>query len=91
MFAELRKVPRPRRIASRSYVTQAMDDELDGKVKGILKRLVEFQQRAHLRNPVKAKSSRRLGMGLREVRRDVTAKRLRCVCVSLSLKGCGQN
>ena len=83
LFTELRKVPRPARVlATRDYVTQSIDVELDAKVKMILSRLIEFQRRAHQKNPVKAKFSRRLVMGLREVKRDVTAKRLRCVVVA---------
>lgn len=65
-----------------SYCTQVLSKEVDSCVTDLLKELVRFQDRQYQKDPVKAKTKRRLVMGLREVLKHLKLKKLKCVIIS---------
>uniref|UniRef100_A0A8D2KVZ2 SECIS binding protein 2 n=1 Tax=Varanus komodoensis TaxID=61221 RepID=A0A8D2KVZ2_VARKO len=65
-----------------SYCTQVLSKEVDSCVTDLLKELVRFQDRLYQKDPVKAKTKRRLVMGLREVLKHLKLKKLKCVIIS---------
>lgn len=65
-----------------SYCTQVLSKEVDSCVTELLKELVRFQDRQYQKDPVKAKTKRRLVMGLREVLKHLKLKKLKCVIIS---------
>ncbi|KAL7988798.1 hypothetical protein Chor_007717 [Crotalus horridus] len=66
----------------RDYCTQVLSKEVDSCVTDLLKELLRFQDRLYQKDPVKAKSKRRLVMGLREVLKHLKLKKLKCVIIS---------
>ncbi|XP_062985511.1 selenocysteine insertion sequence-binding protein 2 isoform X2 [Elgaria multicarinata webbii] len=66
----------------RDYCTQVLSKEVDSCVTDLLKELVRFQDRLYQKDPVKAKTKRRLVMGLREVLKHLKLKKLKCVIIS---------
>ncbi|XP_018418806.1 PREDICTED: selenocysteine insertion sequence-binding protein 2 [Nanorana parkeri] len=66
----------------REYCSQVLSKEVDTCVTDLLKELVRFQDRLYLKDPVKAKTKRRLVMGLREVLKHLKLKKLKCVIIS---------
>ncbi|XP_068093925.1 selenocysteine insertion sequence-binding protein 2 isoform X2 [Hyperolius riggenbachi] len=66
----------------REYCSQVLSKEVDICVTDLLKELVRFQDRLYLKDPVKAKTKRRLVMGLREVLKHLKLKKLKCVIIS---------
>ncbi|XP_073201009.1 selenocysteine insertion sequence-binding protein 2 isoform X3 [Lepidochelys kempii] len=66
----------------RDYCSQVLSKEVDSCVTDLLKELVRFQDRLYQKDPVKAKTKRRLVMGLREVLKHLKLKKLKCVVIS---------
>ncbi|XP_013915417.1 PREDICTED: selenocysteine insertion sequence-binding protein 2 isoform X2 [Thamnophis sirtalis] len=66
----------------RDYCTQVLSKEVDSCVTDLLKELVRFQDRLYQKDPVKAKTKRRLVLGLREVLKHLKLKKLKCVIIS---------
>jgi selenocysteine insertion sequence-binding protein 2 len=67
----LEKVPKiPNKKVVREYVDQPLDSELNELVTLLLGKLMEYQERARQKDPIKAKMRRRLVFGLREVNGD---------------------
>ncbi|XP_068943880.1 selenocysteine insertion sequence-binding protein 2 [Petaurus breviceps papuanus] len=66
----------------RDYCSQMLSKEVDDCVMDLLKQLVRFQDRMYQKDPVKAKTKRRLVMGLREVLKHLKLKKLKCVIIS---------
>ncbi|XP_026529919.1 selenocysteine insertion sequence-binding protein 2 isoform X1 [Notechis scutatus] len=66
----------------RDYCTQVLSKEVDSCVTDLLKELVHFQDRLYQKDPVKAKTKRRVVMGLREVLKHLKLKKLKCVIIS---------
>ncbi|XP_050801629.1 selenocysteine insertion sequence-binding protein 2 isoform X2 [Gopherus flavomarginatus] len=66
----------------RDYCSQVLSKEVDSCVTDLLKELVRFQDRLYQKDPVKAKTKRRLVMGLREVLKHLKLKKLKCVIIS---------
>uniref|UniRef100_F7DTK7 SECIS binding protein 2 n=1 Tax=Monodelphis domestica TaxID=13616 RepID=F7DTK7_MONDO len=66
----------------RDYCSQMLSKEVDDCVMDLLKELVRFQDRMYQKDPVKAKTKRRLVMGLREVLKHLKLKKLKCVIIS---------
>ncbi|KAL6037976.1 hypothetical protein STEG23_018675 [Scotinomys teguina] len=66
----------------RDYCSQMLSKEVDACVTGLLKELVRFQDRMYQKDPVKAKTKRRLVLGLREVLKHLKLKKLKCVIIS---------
>ncbi|XP_006872652.1 PREDICTED: selenocysteine insertion sequence-binding protein 2 [Chrysochloris asiatica] len=66
----------------RDYCSQMLSKEVDACVMDLLKELVRFQDRMYQKDPVKAKTKRRIVLGLREVLKHLKLKRLKCVIIS---------
>ncbi|XP_053573433.1 selenocysteine insertion sequence-binding protein 2-like isoform X2 [Bombina bombina] len=66
----------------REYCNQVLSKEIDECVTLLLQELVSFQERVYLKDPMKAKSKRRLVMGLREVTKHMKLKKIKCVIIS---------
>nr|XP_033784673.1 selenocysteine insertion sequence-binding protein 2 isoform X2 [Geotrypetes seraphini] len=66
----------------REYCNQVLSKEVDSCVTELLKELVRFQDRLYQKDPIKAKTKRRLVMGLREVLKHLKLKKLECVIIS---------
>ncbi|XP_040819713.1 selenocysteine insertion sequence-binding protein 2 isoform X1 [Ochotona curzoniae] len=66
----------------RDYCSQVLSKEVDACVTELLKELVRFQDRMYQKDPVKAKTKRRLVLGLREVLKHLRLKKLKCVIIS---------
>uniref|UniRef100_A0A915Q412 Ribosomal protein L7Ae/L30e/S12e/Gadd45 domain-containing protein n=1 Tax=Setaria digitata TaxID=48799 RepID=A0A915Q412_9BILA len=60
--------------------------DTDAAIIGFLKKVKNFQDRAWKRNPVKAKSKRRLVYGIREVRKQLTLEAVRCVVLARDIE-----
>lgn len=66
----------------RDYCSQMLSKEVDACVTELLKELVRFQDRMYQKDPVKAKTKRRLVLGLREVLKHLKLRKLKCVIIS---------
>ncbi|XP_066224543.1 selenocysteine insertion sequence-binding protein 2 isoform X18 [Saccopteryx leptura] len=66
----------------RDYCSQVLSKEVDACVMDLLKELVRFQDRMYQKDPVKAKTKRRLVLGLREVLKHLRLRKLKCVIIS---------
>lgn len=65
-----------------SYCSQMLSKEVDACVTSLLKELVRFQDRMYQKDPVKAKTKRRLVLGLREVLKHLKLRKLKCIIIS---------
>ena len=80
------KYPRvPSKILVREYVEQNQSKELDLKITTMLKVLMDFQEKARKLDSTKARNSRRLLLGLREVRRSVKTGKAKAVIVATNI------
>jgi hypothetical protein len=70
----------------REYVCQAIDDELTGAVTTTLGMLLRFQDKLHATDPAKARSKRRLVVGLRETVRALRTNKARCVVLAHNIE-----
>ncbi|KAM3876749.1 selenocysteine insertion sequence-binding protein 2-like [Diretmus argenteus] len=66
----------------REYCNQVLNKEIDESVTLLLQELVRFQERIYQKDPTKAKSKRRLVMGLREVTKHMKMHKIKCVIIS---------
>lgn len=66
----------------RDYCSQVLSKEVDACVMELLKELVRFQDRMYQKDPVKAKTKRRLVLGLREVLKHLKLRKLKCIIIS---------
>uniref|UniRef100_A0A3Q2VHZ1 SECIS binding protein 2 like n=1 Tax=Haplochromis burtoni TaxID=8153 RepID=A0A3Q2VHZ1_HAPBU len=66
----------------REYCNQVLSKEIDESVTLLLQELVRFQERVYQKDPTKAKSKRRLVMGLREVTKHMKLHKIKCVIIS---------
>ncbi|XP_052438124.1 selenocysteine insertion sequence-binding protein 2-like isoform X2 [Carassius gibelio] len=66
----------------REYCNQVLSKEIDESVTLLLQELVRFQERVYQKEPSKAKSKRRLVMGLREVTKHMKLQKIKCVIIS---------
>ncbi|KAH9258677.1 hypothetical protein BASA81_003179 [Batrachochytrium salamandrivorans] len=86
------EVPSPKQQTSshipfvRDYVTQALSLQLDNLLASMLEKLFRFQERARMEDPIKAKSKRRLVLGLREVRKAVKTKKCIAIIVAPNIE-----
>jgi ribosomal protein L7Ae-like RNA K-turn-binding protein len=69
----------------REYCSHMVTDEINGAAEALLLDLVRFQDRAHLKDPIKARSKRRYVCGLREVYKHLEVGKLKCVIVPPNL------
>lgn len=63
-----------------------MTDKINNLVEGLLVDLVKFQDRVYVNEPLKFKSKRRYVCGLREVKKHLALKRLKCVIIPPNLQ-----
>ncbi|KAH9502160.1 hypothetical protein Btru_070284 [Bulinus truncatus] len=70
----------------REYCTQILDKEIDQCCASLLQDLVKFQDRMYHKDPVKAKTKRRVVLGLREVTKHLKLKKIKCVVISPNLE-----
>ncbi|XP_037342443.2 selenocysteine insertion sequence-binding protein 2-like isoform X3 [Pungitius pungitius] len=66
----------------REYCNQVLSKEIDESVTMLLQELVRFQERVYQKDPTKAKTKRRLVMGLREVTKHMKLNKIKCVLIS---------
>ncbi|XP_058422021.1 selenocysteine insertion sequence-binding protein 2 isoform X2 [Diceros bicornis minor] len=66
----------------RDYCSQILSKEVDACVTDLLKELVRFQDRMYQKDPVKARTKRRLVLGLREVLKHLKLRKLKCIIIS---------
>ncbi|KAM9860804.1 selenocysteine insertion sequence-binding protein 2-like isoform 2-T2 [Aulostomus maculatus] len=66
----------------REYCNQVLSKDIDESVTLLLQELVRFQERVYQKDPTKAKSKRRLVMGLREVTKHMKLHKIKCVIIS---------
>ncbi|KAJ3057839.1 Selenocysteine insertion sequence-binding protein 2-like, partial [Quaeritorhiza haematococci] len=71
---------------TRSYVDQLVTEELDTLVREFLSKLKFFSDRQKRNNPIKAKSKKRIILGLREVVRSVQRKKCKCVIMARNIE-----
>lgn len=64
------------------YCNQVLNKEIDESVTMLLQELVRFQERVYQKDPSKAKTKRRLVMGLREVTKHMKLHKIKCVLIS---------
>ena len=67
------------------YCSHMVTDEINSVVELLLQDLVRFQDRQHLRDPVRTKSKRRYVCGLREVCKHLGLGKLKCVIIPPNL------
>ncbi|XP_065067217.1 uncharacterized protein LOC135692826 [Rhopilema esculentum] len=70
----------------REYCDQLLSKDIDQIVYKMLKDLRRFQTRAYIENPIKAKTKKRLVLGIREVARHLKMSRLKCVIIAPNLE-----
>ncbi|CAB1118304.1 unnamed protein product [Ectocarpus sp. CCAP 1310/34] len=92
-YQEAAALPKPPGISGggspNAYVHQPPDKEANDLVFEMLQLLFKFQERARLSDPAKAKTRRRLVIGLREVLRGVKAKKVRLLIVAPNVDAVG--
>ncbi|XP_040127376.2 selenocysteine insertion sequence-binding protein 2 isoform X3 [Ictidomys tridecemlineatus] len=80
--SDLAAVPKIHSRRFRDYCSQMLSKEVDACVTDLLKELVRFQDRMYQKDPVKAKTKRRLVLGLREVLKHLKLRKLKCIIIS---------
>ncbi|XP_003382852.1 PREDICTED: selenocysteine insertion sequence-binding protein 2-like [Amphimedon queenslandica] len=70
----------------REYCTHLVTDKINGLVESLLNDLSRFQERIYKNEPLKFKSKRRFVCGLREVKKHLLLKHLKCVIVPPNLQ-----
>jgi len=73
-------------VPVRPYVQQVLSDVLDETVSRLLGKLMEFQERLRLKDPVKSDMRRRLVFGFREVVRGIRSRRCKCIIVATNIE-----
>ncbi|CAL1603508.1 unnamed protein product [Knipowitschia caucasica] len=66
----------------REYCNQVLSKDIDESVTMLLQELVHFQERVYQKDPTRAKSKRRVVMGLREVTKHMKHMKIKCVIIS---------
>ncbi|XP_037093189.1 selenocysteine insertion sequence-binding protein 2-like [Pollicipes pollicipes] len=70
----------------REYCQQTLSPEIDDTARLLLQDLTRFQDRLYSRDPIKARSRRRLVYGLREVSKHLAIKKLACVILAPNIE-----
>ncbi|XP_048749684.2 selenocysteine insertion sequence-binding protein 2-like isoform X3 [Ostrea edulis] len=70
----------------REYCNQVLNKDLDNCCTRLLQDLVRFQDRMYHKDPVKAKTKRRIVLGLREVTKHLKLKKIKVVIISPNLE-----
>ncbi|XP_065571461.1 selenocysteine insertion sequence-binding protein 2-like [Artemia franciscana] len=74
----------------REYCDQILTDDIEIVCVDLLHDLVQFQDRAHQKNPIKAKMKKRLVFGLRETTRQVERGWVKAVVIAPNLEKCNE-
>uniref|UniRef100_T1J4K5 Ribosomal protein eL8/eL30/eS12/Gadd45 domain-containing protein n=1 Tax=Strigamia maritima TaxID=126957 RepID=T1J4K5_STRMM len=69
----------------REYCDHMLNPEIDSVVTRLLQDLIRFHTRLYHKDPIKAKSRRRVVLGLREVTKHLKLKRLKCIILAPNL------
>ena len=72
------------------YCDQMLTDDIEIVCVDLLHDLVRFQDRAHQKDPIKAKMKKRLVFGLRETTRQVERGRVKAVVIAPNLEKCNE-
>nr|XP_006817601.1 PREDICTED: LOW QUALITY PROTEIN: selenocysteine insertion sequence-binding protein 2-like [Saccoglossus kowalevskii] len=70
----------------REYCNQMLDKEVDGCCTTLLQTLCRFQDKQYHKDPTRAKSRRRIVMGLREVTKHLRLRKVKCLLISPNLE-----
>ena len=70
----------------REYCQQTLSPDIDESARLLLQDLTRFQDRLYNRDPIKARSRRRLVFGLREVSKHLAIKKLACVILAPNIE-----
>ncbi|ESO82987.1 hypothetical protein LOTGIDRAFT_134361, partial [Lottia gigantea] len=70
----------------REYCTQMLEKDIDNCCLQFLQNLVRYQDKQYHKDPKKAKSKRRIVLGLREVTKHLKLQKIRCVIISPNLE-----
>ncbi|CAM9405005.1 unnamed protein product, partial [Hapterophycus canaliculatus] len=92
-YKEAAALPKPPGVSgagsSKAYVNQPPDQEVNDLVFEMLQLLFKFQERVRFSDPAKAKTRRRIVMGLREVLRGVKAKKVQLLILAPNVDSAG--
>jgi ribosomal protein L7Ae-like RNA K-turn-binding protein len=80
------KIPRIKAPECRAYCQQVITEELNTTVAALLKKLKFFQDRLKMTDPIKAKMRKRFVLGLREVRKGVRSRKIKCVILTPNIE-----
>ena len=83
------KIPRIAPAVMREYCKQVIAPGLNVAVTALLQKLKFFQDRLKAQDPVKAKMRKRFVLGLREVRRGVLSRKVKCVIMTPNIEQVG--
>eukprot|EP00928_Gymnodinium_smaydae_P089372 TRINITY_DN73347_c0_g1_i1.p1 TRINITY_DN73347_c0_g1~~TRINITY_DN73347_c0_g1_i1.p1 ORF type:complete len:584 (-),score=134.37 TRINITY_DN73347_c0_g1_i1:81-1832(-) len=75
-------------LVVRHYVHQVLSDDMDEKVKFVLSKLVQFQDRAKEKDPAKFAKNKRYCVGMREGSRAIAKGKARCLILAPNLEVC---
>ncbi|XP_050404547.1 selenocysteine insertion sequence-binding protein 2-like [Patella vulgata] len=70
----------------REYCTQILDKDIDNCCLQFLQNLVRYQDKQYHKDPKKAKTKRRIVLGLREVTKHLKLMKIKCVIISPNLE-----
>ncbi|XP_054723518.1 selenocysteine insertion sequence-binding protein 2-like [Uloborus diversus] len=70
----------------REYCNHLPSQEIDDAVSALLADLVRFQDRMHQKDPVKARMKRRLTCGIKEVKKHLKLRKVKCVILATDVE-----
>ncbi|XP_035224716.1 uncharacterized protein LOC118197330 [Stegodyphus dumicola] len=70
----------------REYCDHLISKDIDDTVHVLLEDLVRFQDRMHQKDPVKARMKRRLVFGIKEVKKYIKLKKLKCIIMATDIE-----
>ncbi|KFM61226.1 Selenocysteine insertion sequence-binding protein 2-like protein, partial [Stegodyphus mimosarum] len=70
----------------REYCDHLISKDIDDTVHALLEDLVRFQDRMHQKDPVKARMKRRLVFGIKEVKKYIKLRKLKCIIMATDIE-----
>lgn len=70
----------------REYCNHLISKDIDDAVFALLDDLARFQDRLHQKDPVKARMKRRMIYGVKEVRKHIKLKKLKCIIIAVDIE-----
>lgn len=70
----------------RQYCNHLISKDIDDAVHALLDDLARFQDRLHQKDPVKARIKRRMIYGVKEVKKHIKLKRLKCIIIATDIE-----